>query len=305
MGRIKRHFRLRFNEDKDNEADLNAGDELRCFFHEPKGLGLAQDVKHAGNLGGFFQRAEDRGDEQAEISGTLVFVGPDPEKSYRELMERLMNADRAELGYRPGKTFGGEEKTEYWRRVDLLSVEKTERERNGWLRCPVKLAAMTPWYNDEDVPMTVAQNKTKPFVVGVSLIGSTTDLLSVGNVTGMTGTIAPAGDLPASLWVRVYEAEQIANPRITVTGEDGTEYGQCALKRYTLPAGAELFMSTAPFDAYIRAGDTDLMSYADLNHDPFPRLPTGQTSTITLSADGEKIEQAEMDVLVRQYYRTV
>lgn len=308
MGRIKRHFRLRFGGVEGKVADLNAGDGLRCFFHEPKGLGLEPDVKYSGNNGGFFQRSEDHGDGQAEIAGTLVFVGPDPEKAYRQLAAEIVNAAEIELAYTPGKTFRGAEKTEYWRRVELGSLEKTEREKNGWLRCPVKLYALTPWYTTAKVEMTVDQSGTDPFIVGDDengVIG--VDKLSVGSTTGLSGSITPEGELPTALTLETGEMPaSVEDPVITVTRqEDGAECGQCALTGYTLPVGAVLAWSTEPFNSYIRAGDTDLLPYADLNHDPFPRLQPEETYVISVTANGTKIAAVGMDVTAKKYYRVV
>ncbi len=275
---------------------LNGEDGI--WLEHPSGLGIANGTKFTDLKHGFFAVADDETEPQATPAGTLVFHCGDPYGRYLRLADWVARTPALYLIYAPGAV-------EYRRRVSLHYLTKTELEGPRWMRCPVAFLAMTPWHTSEKAVLqlaTLADDALRCDYEGSVLDAA---ILAPNTNPGASGDIQPGGHY--GIPFRFVYTGELANPVLTVTGQNtGTEYGRCALN-LTLAAGETLIVSTEYDNAGIwilRGGVLyDAIEAADLAYDPFPRASRTEPCTLTLAASGAI--QRTADVTVFYYYRGV
>lgn len=134
--------------------DMMANDQTDeygpLYLNQPKGLGVERDesYRHVGDR--WVLVYSDR--KQQTISGTALFLQearlPEDNKTFEPYdlyfkFIRFINVTPLTLIY---QTVAGDEGRTYYRSVRVTKVEKTEKNEDGYLECPIELTAMGPWY---------------------------------------------------------------------------------------------------------------------------------------------------------------
>ena len=101
--------------------------------------------------------------------------------------------------------------------------------------------------------------------------------------------IQPKGEIESTFLLE-YEGVT-SSPTIYVIGlNTGTEYGRLVLNASVNP-GETLVYSTNNLDSYIKkisnGNEIDLLNYADVAYEIFPRLPTTEPCRIGLTSNGQ------------------
>lgn len=268
--------------------ELNGGE---IFFNTPKGLGMANQDEFADLENGFFQVVNGKNKPQASITGELVFLKWAYSR-YKGLVDWMAKEDELVFAYMP-------EDTEYYRRVRVGQMTKSELEAGKWLRVPVEFQCLTPWYLPTAVQMAVDTSGDKaaryPFRLGVDRYGTAGGKYAVH--------IPARGHAPTGLRVRYTGAAK--NLAFTLRGAvSGTEYGRCIVRGESL-AGETTELCTQPRDSYVRRSGVDLLeaNLVDIRHEPFFRAPNNEETVLQATAD-EGLT-GEMAVEAYYYYRSV
>lgn len=217
---------------------------------------------------------------------------------YRAFVDWCAVSDDLFLIYKP---YGN---TEFYRKVRINYLTKTELTDTRWLSVPMSLACLTPWYRATPSKMTMSTEEGNvmqyPFSYASDLIYSSS------NAGSMAVDLGTAGHIPAA-FVLNYSGE-IINPKITLKGSTtGQTYGVCALN-ITLSAGEQIEVSTQYGNSYAHKIDgsgkvSDILECVDLAYEPFPRIPVSEDCTLYLGAD--EIIRGSATVRVYYYYRSV
>ena len=107
--------------EKAERVDLNGLNGLA--FADPSGLGLEYKRTYA-NVGDGFFNLVNTDEKQATPRGTLLFM-QNPYAQYIQLTEWIAQAQELLLIYAP-------QNTEYYRRVDVNVLSKSEITAHGW-----------------------------------------------------------------------------------------------------------------------------------------------------------------------------
>lgn len=110
------------------------------FLNNPDGFGYAMNRAYESSKNGFYEITKEEY-EQPNPTGDLVFLGNDPYKDARDLIDWIETQNELKLGYCP---YGI---NEFYMDVVFNSISKTERATNGVLTCPVSFDGLTPWYD--------------------------------------------------------------------------------------------------------------------------------------------------------------
>lgn len=247
---------------------------------------------------GFFRQISGESEPQGTIAGDLVFMGENAYADYRAFVNWCAGSEELYLVYKP---YGN---TEFYRKVCINYLTKTELTDTRWLSVPMSLACMTPWYRAAPSKMAMSTEEGNipryPFCYAEDLIYSSS------NAGSMAVDLGAAGHIPAAFVIQYSGA--IINPKITLQGSStGKTYGVCALE-LTLAEDERLEISSRYGNSYARKIDStghsvDVLENVDLAYDPFPRIPVSEDCTLYLSAD-ETI-RGSATVRVYYYYRSV
>ena len=272
--------------------------EKGIFLSNPTGLGVNLSPSFADIHKGFFRPISGDSEPQSTIAGDLVFIGDNAYADYRAFVDWCAVSDDLFLIYKP---YGN---TEFYRKVRINYLTKTELTDTRWLSVPMSLACLTPWYRATPSKMTMSTEEGNvmqyPFSYASDLIYSSS------NAGSMAVDLGTAGHIPAA-FVLNYSGE-IINPKITLKGSTtGQTYGVCALN-ITLAAGEQIEVSTQYGNSYAHKMDgsgkvSDILECVDLAYEPFPRIPVSEDCTLYLGAD--EIIRGSATVRVYYYYRSV
>jgi hypothetical protein len=117
---------------------LSLVDVNNLWFNLPSGLGIGMHNAYSQVKQGFYSLVESS-EEQAEITGVLVFRAEKTEQSFIEITDKLFKSKELNLVYIP---YGDKE---YYRQICITSIQKSEKRMNRFLECPVIFTALTPW----------------------------------------------------------------------------------------------------------------------------------------------------------------
>lgn len=278
--------------------DLNNRNGNRLFFHNPTGLGLTMSPSYIDLQNGFFRDVSPEAEEQGSIVGDLVFLGPEAYAAYRSFTNWIMGAGSLYLVYLP---YGD---TEYYRRVTVTYMTKTELTAGRWLVVPVSFACATPWYRAAPGTMEITQEAGNVLRYSFQYLP---DLAYSSSRAGTMSAEIPAdGHIPAAFEFSIQGPLQ--NPVLLLqSGVSNRIYGRCEINA-SLTAAQTLEISTRYGDSYVRAVSedgtvTDLLDHVNLATDPFPRVPIGQDCFLTLLADNTVTATGRIKVYY--YYRSV
>lgn len=278
--------------------DLNGRNGNRLFFHNPTGLGLTMSPSYVDLQNGFFRDVAPEAEEQGSIVGDLVFLGPGAYADYRSFTNWITGAESLFLVYLP---YGD---TEYYRRVKVNYLTKTELTAGRWLKVPVSFGCLTPWYRAAPGSMEISQEAGN--ILRYNFRYADDLAYSSSRAGTMSAEIPADGHIPAAFEFSIRGPLQ--NPVLLLQSTvSNTVYGRCEINA-SVTAAQTLEISTRYGESYVRAvGDdgtvTDLLDKVNLANDPFPRVPTGQDCFLTLLADNNV--DAVGRVKIYYYFRSV
>lgn len=262
------------------------------------GFGFSVDPEFADLGRGFFRNVGGVNEPQQPVPFTITFTR-NPYNTYRRFIDWLFSAGALTLVYKP---FGEEE---YFRAVEVNSVQKGELSAVGWLECPCILQCLTPWYRPAPTVLTLeaggsSNSKRYPYRYTEDLRYGT------DSTSALTGTIFAAGHIPGALDITFTGA--IVNPKIHLQGKlSGRTYGVCSAA-VELGATDTLRFSSRyenSFVAKITAGgaQSDLLDKLDLSAGPFFHMPVDEPCTLTIESDD--LIAGTAHVAAFYYYRSV
>lgn len=279
--------------EKAERIALNA--ENGIALADPSGLGVEYKRTYASVGDGFFNLVN-TDEKQATPRGTLIFM-TDPYNQYVQLTEWIAQAQELLLIYAP-------ENTEYYRRVDVNVLSKTEMGEGTWMEVPITFACKTPWYLP--VPVNLIFNSSTENNI-VYPFRWTPQLKYTAGVGGaFTATITPRGQIEGS--IKLMFTGSIINPSITLTGlQTGTVYGQANITA-SFNIGDTLELMTSKSGSYIQkvAADgtiTDLINFINVSTEPFFKIPLSEQTIIEIESNNEIVGEATAELYF--YYRTV
>lgn len=290
-----RKFYIEDNEGKRYDLN-NQGD--RIFLSNPSGLGMTMGSSFVDLQSGFFRDVAPEAEPQAHIVCDLVFLHPNAYERYREFTNWLNAASELFLIYVPFGT------TEYYRRISVEYLTKTELTAGKWLTVPFSVSCLTPWYHAAPGALEITPSAANTVKYTFAYTPS------LAYCSGRAGTMAaevPAdGHLPGAFMLSIKTALQ--NPVISLESATSAKvYGKCALNVSTAETDT-LEISTRYGNSYVRkiAEDgtvTDLLGNVNLAFNPFPHIPLNDDCFISLTADNNISGTGTIQVYY--YYRSV
>lgn len=313
-------------EDQKGER-IPLNNETGIFLYNPEGLGIEYSHDYGESGSGFFMRIKD-GISQLETSFTLVFepgemlieydgsraiageaiagiaiVGNVPEitiespyERYKKFLDWIYKAEELYFIYKP---YGN---TEYYKHIELRTIEKTEYDKYGSLQPRVTIVPLTPWYlpNPIDISFGVDSDKAMRFTYEYN-----EDLIYAIDSHDYTAEITAIGHIPSA--VKITYKGQVINPTFTLRGVSTRKiYGVCSVDE-TLSNGETIELSTAEQNSYIKKIDKygteiDLLDSIDITTNPFFRVPLSEPCEVIFSGDGIL---GKISMLQYVYYRGV
>lgn len=313
-------------EDQKGER-IPLNNETGIFLYNPEGLGIEYSHDYGESGSGFFIRIKD-GISQLETSFTLVFepgemlveydgsraiageaivgiaiVGDVPEitiespyERYKKFLDWIYRAEELYFIYCP---YG---RNEYYKRIELRTIEKTEYDKYGSLQPKVTIVPLTPWYLPSPIHINFSEDGDNPMRFDYVY----DDELRYGfGSQDYTAEITQIGHIPSAIKL-IYKGE-VHNPVFTLRGAATRKvYGQCKITGDFAPTDTIEF-STAEQDSYIKKIDrfnaeTDLIDSIDITTNPFFRAPTSEPCEVTLTGEGIL---GKIEMLQYIYYRGV
>lgn len=273
--------------------------ENGIFLSNPTGLGATLTPTSINMRHGFFSRVAIDEEPQNSISGDLVFARDCCSYAdYRGFADWVFAATKLYFIYNP---YG---EKEFYRRVEVDYLTKTEMARGEWLSVPFNLLCFTPWYSPENVILSVSSGGEDSFKYDFSYTPNLAYSASYGG--DVSASMTSTGHIPAALKV-IYRGA-IINPIISVQNANGVLIGKCKITAQ-LDHTETLLFSSAYLDSYVvkrKADGTyeDLISKVDLLGDPFFKIPPNEEFALIIEAS-DSIQASKVEARVFYYYRTV
>lgn len=276
--------------------NLNAVNGI--FFHSVQGLGFSLSPAYADLKTGFFRSIADDAEPQGSVAGTLTFYGSDPYRQWQEFANWCSNNTPLTLVYIPSGT------QEFLRTVDIAYMSKGEKNSVGALDVPCSFSCLSPWFRP--TPSQLSLENLQGNAIRYTYRYTETLVYGADSTATLSGTIAAGGQIPGALRLRYFG--EILNPKVRLVGnESGTTYGLCAVNTAIQP-GSVFELSTVPTDPHVQqiAADgkiSDLEDYLSLSTEPYFRIPTNESCTLSVEADAVFDGSAELEIYY--YFRSV
>lgn len=272
--------------------------ERGVYLTDPQGLGVTLSPVFADLQYGFFEPVADAAEPQGTVTGNLVFVGPNPYLTYRQLMQWL--GSEITLGYTPSPG------TTYYRDLSVNYVQKGELTQVRWLECPCSFFVTGPWYVGDISALKIGSGETLGTPKRYDYVYAPDLGYGSDAIYSLSGIIYNRGQMPGVLDLTYTGA--IVNPRIRLVGTvSGRVYGICSAEASLVDTDTLHYTNDFRAAALLRqtaSGDVeDLLDALDLSTDPFARLPTSEPVQLELLSDTALTGQA--NILVYSYWRTV
>lgn len=295
-------MRLFYLEDQKGER-IPLNNENGIFLYSPSGLGFEYSHDYSESGSGFFMRIKD-GINQSEIGFVFVFPpkeyangSPDsPYERYRKLIDWIYKAEELYFIYCPYAP------NEYYKRVEIQTVEKTELDRYGALQCNISILPLTPWYLPAPIHVNFGEEQDNAMRYTFTY---TDDLIYGVGSKDYTAEITAQGHIPSA--VKVTFKGQVINPVFELRGSVTRKiHGRCAITA-TFSSDETLEFSTEEQNSYVKkikasGEEIDLLDQIDITQNPFFRVPLTEPCELTLSGDSI-LGKATM--LLYVYYRGV
>ena len=313
-------------EDQNGER-IPLNNETGIFLYDPEGLGIEYSHDYGESGSGFFMRIKD-GVSQLETSFTLVFVPGEmlvehdgsraiageaiagvaivgdvppihiesPYERYKKFLDWIYKAEELYFIYKP---YGD---TEYYKHIEIRSIEKTEYDKYGSLQPKVTIVPLTPWYlpNPIDINFGVSSDNAMRFTYTY-----TEDLVYAVDSRDYIAEVVAVGHIPSAIKI-VYKG-QVINPVFTLRGTKTRKiYGVCSINE-TFSSLDTIEFSTAEQDSYIKkidkyGNELDLLDSIDITSNPFFRVPLSEPCDVIFTGDSIL---GNITMLQYVYYRGV
>lgn len=270
--------------------------EAGIWLTDPAGLGVSYGSSYADLGSGFFRRVEEK-QPQGIIPCSLTFMRGAYEK-YKSFADWALRSEALFLVYKPFNA-------EYFRRVELSYLTKTEITSGTWMEIPTAFVCLTPWYLPQ--PLTLNFEDEGGTVMQYEYSYSDTLVYAASGAGAYAVQLRAEGHDPAALFIEYSGA--IKKPVFTLTGAaSGTLYGKCSIDT-ELSEGDKLEMSTERADSFARkistSGEvTDLIDKIDISAEaePFFTVPLSEPCILRVSAD---TMSGKISAKAYFYHRTV
>lgn len=310
---------------KGERVPLN--NETGIFLYQPEGLGIEYSHDYGESGSGFFIRIKD-GVSQLDTSFTLVFppgemlveydgsralageaivgialVGDVPEitiespyERYKKFLDWIYRAEELYFIYKP---YGN---NEYYKHIEIRSIEKTEYDEYGSLQPKVTITPLTPWYLPNPIHINFGEDSEN--AMRFDYVYNDELVYGIGNQDYMA-EVEASGHIPSA--IKLTFKGQVIDPVFTLRGAATRKvYGECKIDGIFVSTDTIEF-STAEQDSYVKkidkqGNETDLLDSIDITTNPFFRVPLSEPCEVTLSGDGIL---GKISMLQYVYYRGV
>ena len=281
---------------KETGERIGLNNETGIMLSEPEGLGLEFGDSFADIGEGFFRMISKKYLQKA-IKCKLNFI-QDPYSLYNRFVTWCVNAKELFLVYKP-------ENTEYYIKIEIHSLEKTEINKFGYLEVNASMTYLSPWYQPSALSISFIGLGENAFRWDNSKLDGP-DVLVGSTAERYSAQIEGSGHLPGAFYIEYHGVA--VKPKVSLTGVlTGTLYGKCEIdETFTSQMGFKL--STKYEDSYIRkiaadGTEVNLLSSVGLEYEPFFKLPLSEPCLLELSDDGAL--SGSMSAKVYFYYRSV
>lgn len=265
----------------------------------PAGLGMAMGAAYADLKKGFFANVSGDTEPQGEITCDLNFSGSAPYETYRAFVGWINQGYELFVVYNP---YGD---AEYYRKIDVNYITKTELLTARLLSCPASFACKSHWYRATPTRMTLTPESE---LYSWTRFPFTFEALFVASVSAGTSEVSASGHIPAAITFDYTGA--LENPEIILTGQTtGTVYGTCAITG-TMAATDTLKYSSVYGDCYVKkvaadGTETDLIeeNAVDIGHDAYFRVPLSEPCLLKIESGTAVTGNAIIKVY--NYFRSV
>lgn len=282
---------------------INLNNEDGIFLYEPSGLGLEYENEYGKSESGFFMRIKDEIAQNA-TEFTLVFPPNEycesqyePYERYRRLIDWIYSATELYFVYCPYGTY------EYYKKVDIETIEKSELDKYGSLRPKVSILPLTPWYLPAPININFGGDDDEHVMRHTFTYD---EYLHYGvGTSAYAADITMKGHIPSA--VKITFQGQVINPSVTLRGSvSRTVYGKCSITG-EFHQDDTFILSTAEQNSYVKKIDsqgveTDLLDSIDITTNPFFRVPTSEPCEISIAGDSI---YGKASMLLYVYYRGV
>jgi len=246
--------------------------EEGCFLNSPTGLGYGYDIGYSQIGDEFIQNI--RKITQGKVNGELISKTYD---NYKKFIDFVESAQDLKLVYKVPFEKGF---TEYFKDVDISSVDKTEKGTDGVLRVPVVFNCKSLWYEAKEVVYTIdpVSNELRWDFRWDAMFTAYDNRNIIFDNKGHT-------EAPFKLELD----GEVVDPIITIL-EDDEVVKELNLARLTIAQGEKFVYNTKDTEQTIykeaNGLKTNLFAFLNPNFINFYKLRKG-ASTIRLEADGE------------------
>ena len=246
--------------------------EKGCFLSSPNGLGYSYDIEYAQIGDNFIQNI--RKLTQGQISGELIFK---TYEKYKEFVDFIESAVNLKFVYKIPLKKG---EIEYFKDIDISSVEKSEIGTDGVLRVPVIFNCKSLWYEAKEVVYTIdsIDNEVRWNFDWDSIFTAYDNRNIIFENKGH-----------ASAPFKLELNGEVSSPVITIL-EDEVEVNKLSLNGLVVHEGEVFVYNTKETEQEITkvtsTGKNNLFNFLNPNFVNFFKLRKG-ASTIRLEADGE------------------
>lgn len=246
--------------------------EEGCFLNSPTGLGYSYNIEYSQIGDEFIQNI--RKITQGQVNGELIFKNYD---NYKNFIDFVESAQDLKLVYKVPFEEGF---TEYFKDIDISSVEKTEKGTDGVLRVPVVFNCKSLWYEAKEVVYTIdpVSNELRWDFRWDAMFTAYDNRNIIFDNKGHT-------EAPFKLELD----GEVVDPIITIL-EDDEVVKELNLTGLTIAQGEKFVYNTKDTEQTIykeaNGLKTNLFAFLNPNFINFYKLRKG-ASTIRLEADGE------------------
>lgn len=279
----------KFYLENETGSRVNLNDPKGICMIEPTGLG-AEAGDNFANLGWrFFTMTSERFIPQSTVDGTLVFNGVDSYAKYNNFVNWIFSASTLYFVYDPNGT-------EYYVRVRLNFLTKTEMNTRHYMMCPISLTVLTPWFKKQPFTLTIDAGTVEEPLRFPITYPYTFHRDTSGEVEA---TINGLGHVDAALVLNYTGA--VSNPVVQLLNASGDVVQECSV---SADASTSFVYSSLYNDSYILGDGVDLLPYTDISKDPYIRIPSdGASYEVHLLSDIALTGEAV--VTIYYFYRSI
>lgn len=247
-----------------------------CLLTDPSGLGYAYTTEYQ-QLGETFI-SNLRNIQQGQINGTLNFMNYD---NYTSFVSFVEGSEGLRFGYKIPYSDGSTR--EYFKDIEIQSLEKTQSQPNGILSEPVVFDCLSLWYEENTIIYTI-EPQTNEIRWDFEWDSRFTDYDT------RTLQYINQGHVEAPIYVEI--DGQVINPKIELYVE-GELYQTVAIN-IDIAQYEKLLYDSRENQFFIGKQNTDgtkttlfSLDYIDFENDNVIRLPKNKSCEIRLTADNE------------------